>query len=198
MIDILARLMKFDLTVVLCGGSHIDYEKYDNYGIINGKKVYIGGLNRLKVAIDIEEYSKIILLIGGTKEKVVAMKNYLINNSHKLAKRKDDIKLLVSGSSTYANIVALNRYIEENIDGFAHIGIVSSFYHFTRIYAFLFDAMSSQSHYKANFVPIPSELVIHNSINDELLLPMIDLESKGIVEFKQKTYKHIETKYELL
>lgn len=185
--------MKFDIVVVLCAGNFITPKDYSDYITINDANVYLGAINRLNAAVKMEHNTVFYIVVGGSKEKVLAMKQYLINYSV-----KKPIKCLVSGPSTYGNMFALNKYIEENIKSATNIGILSNSYHFTRIYSFIYKLMSPYSHKNSNFIPICSELIEPNNSLMTETINMINFESNGIIDLKSDEYDNRVEYYEII
>lgn len=185
--------MKLDLLVVLCAGNFTNSKDYDDYITLNKKTVYIGAKNRMKASVLIDNCTKEYLVVGGSKEKVLAMKDYLVKNNC-----KSKITCLVSGPSTNGNIIALNKYIEQNITELSNVGILSNGYHFTRIFTFLYKAMSKYSQEHCNFIPIVSEIILDNNVESKPMENMIMFESNGIIDLKEHRYKQKKTQYKVL
>mgnify|MGYP000400671087 CR=1 FL=1 len=112
-------MFKVDILIVLCAGNFINGGNYDNYMNFKEEKVYIGAENRMKAAAKLDKFTDKYLVVGGSKEKVTAMKEYLEEN-----KCKTPIQRLISGPSTCGNIFAINEYIEKNIKKKINVGIL--------------------------------------------------------------------------
>ena len=185
--------MNLDLLVILCAGNFTNYKKYTDF-LDSG--VYIGAKTRMESGIPLVSKAKKVLLIGGSKRKVLAMKRYYQEN---LKPTPDNLVCIVSGPSTYGNIYALNKYIETYVKKLSHIGILTSCFHFTRMYSFVFKVFSDYSQRHSNIIPICSEIILESdSLSDPRFYNMVNLESNGVIDLKKNTYRKRSGRFEII
>jgi len=179
--------MKLDILVILCGGNYIDPKEYQDYGVDG---VYIGAKTRMNAGLKYANNAEKIILIGGSKPKVNAMQQYFETYA-------DKVVAIVSGSSTYGNIYALDRYIVDNIsvDQCVNMGILSNAYHFTRIYSFISKLFSGHSQMVTNIIPVVAEEISNKEYRHNIRIAM---ESKGILDLQRGLYKKQSERYIML
>ena len=206
-----------DIIAVLCAGNPkiedgvCKWDDYDEGG-------YLGGHVRMNAAVMLCQNATkgtIILLVGGSDEKVRAMKFYIMKHCD-IEKCQVEIIMLKSLPNTVGNLCAIRRYVTEPefYEGSLRvsqkktgrcppetIGLLSNFYHQHRIMLFASDILDAR-YIKLKVIPLVAETFVPPDYTDPEIHPKfikrMASELEGLQKWEMGQYpgsKDLDKKY---
>jgi hypothetical protein len=181
---------KDKILVVLCPGDAIAGYKFEDQP--QNSKEYLGGDIRMLAAAKIGIQYKLIIVVGGSKEKVCGMKIFLIDNGVNC----DKIIRLESNPDTNGNLKAIRKIFDhyKSLEN-EEVTILSNDYHGNRIKRMAADILTGikwEFISAENFLEDRSEII--HDIYSEQLKNRIKKEEQGIKDWDKGGYndQHME------
>ncbi len=189
---------KFDLVIVLCPGlprvisiREIMWPTLDPDKQVDGKMLYAGGPIRMQAAVDIQENVSKYVVVGGSKEKVDAMKTFL--EQQNVPSR--NIIRIESEADSNGNLHAVRRILEkyEELQKLEkrNVGILTNAYHMPRVKMMANDIFKGDG---INFQWLEAESIITRYKPDFYIYPE-EFQARqyheecGIRDWRNGTYK---------
>ena len=183
------NMKKYDFIIVLCA-SRINNGKFDDLEEKNG--MYLGGDDRMKAALDLNDQTNKFIVVGGGMEKEINerwlktddMYEYLLNNSVDSSK----IIRVASEPDTTGNMSAIYKCLREVVNN-KRVGILTNYYHIPRALRFAEDIFVEEN---VRFIPIIAE----SSVNTfpfkywPQLIVRTQNEVKGLTDWNKGIYNH--------
>lgn len=178
-----------DTLFVLCPGNP---EIKDDQVILenNDGNGYLGSQVRLDAAVKVSENVKHVVLVGGTKGRVLAMEKYLIDKGCEAEK----LTKLVSEPNTLGNIWAVRLFLELFPNCRKEIGILTNSYHRERVMLFAEEIFKPTG---LTALVFGAEDFVKPEINDHFEKEMekrLANEKRGSKEWKSGNYQNQHSK----
>lgn len=193
---------KYEIVIILCPSesktlnNEYSYSELDEDKNEKQQMIYLGGRIRMQAAVDIWQNVSTFIVVGGNKNKVDDMKNYLIQEIEKEKKRgiSDQIPNIIrveSESDTNGNLKAIRKILKDN-EKFKKkkVWILTNFYHLLRALRFASDIFPEK-----NFTPLAAEAVIQKhhpifSLYVQEFLLRVASEINGLRDWENNRYKN--------
>ncbi len=147
-----------EVIAVLCAGNpqikKVNGNDEVDLGLNTDKSGYLGGAVRFNAAVKLCDQAKTLILVGGSIEKVKAMRQYLVSRGCDASK----LILVESDPDTNGNVHAIRKLINSQEGPFGgvwpeRLGILTNFYHQHRAMRFAADILNP----KVTLVPLVAE-----------------------------------------
>jgi hypothetical protein len=191
-----AKNRQYDIVVLFSALVRNSDGSFDEVEEKNGKSLFLGGQSGMDAAVDLASKVGVYIVVGGSKQKVDGMKNYLEESFEKNSiNPKPKIIRMQSDQNTAGNLWALKGAFKEagKLDVLEKkcVGFMTSAWHLLRVMRFAADIFGDV---ETHFIPIVAEAALVQypptfATYSSEFLSRFSEEVKGLKDWEEGKYR---------